>query len=190
MHLLKRTTSLQHSKSIERDPSQLTNLYASKQNALPTSFYRGFWSSSQANNSQHFLMDSSASPVEQSENLPSTEDPIIQYILIRKDLLEALKWPVGAIIAQACHASVAAITANLSDNEVVAYLNRQDNMRKVVLAVNSETELRKFSAKLAEKNVQHKLWIEQPEGIPTCIATKPIRKCVIKTAFKGLALFR
>ena len=34
---------------------------------------------------------------------------IVQYILIRGDLLLKEAWPVGAVLAQACHAATAAI---------------------------------------------------------------------------------
>ena len=30
---------------------------------------------------------------------------IVQYVVVRRDL----NWPIGALIAQACHASVAAV---------------------------------------------------------------------------------
>ena len=34
---------------------------------------------------------------------------IVQYILVRGDLLLTEGWPLGAVIAQACHAATAAI---------------------------------------------------------------------------------
>jgi len=34
---------------------------------------------------------------------------IVQYILVRGDLLLKEGWPVGAVMAQACHAATAAI---------------------------------------------------------------------------------
>ena len=34
---------------------------------------------------------------------------IVQYILIRGDLLLKEAWPMGAVLAQACHAATAAI---------------------------------------------------------------------------------
>lgn len=35
------------------------------------------------------------------------KDIIVQYLIVRRDLLEELKWPTGSVISQACHASVA-----------------------------------------------------------------------------------
>ncbi len=39
---------------------------------------------------------------------PVAED-LVQYLVLRKDLWSSLKWPLGSIIAQACHASTAAL---------------------------------------------------------------------------------
>ena len=40
---------------------------------------------------------------------------LVQYVVVRGDLAQALKWPLGAVVAQACHACTA-----------VAYLWRDD----------------------------------------------------------------
>jgi len=37
------------------------------------------------------------------------QDFIVQYIVMRKDLVNTLKWPLGSVISQACHAVVAVI---------------------------------------------------------------------------------
>jgi hypothetical protein len=37
------------------------------------------------------------------------QDFIVQYIVLRKDLVDTLKWPLGSVISQACHAVVATI---------------------------------------------------------------------------------
>ena len=34
---------------------------------------------------------------------------VVQYLVVRGDLLAALGWPLGAVMAQACHAATAAI---------------------------------------------------------------------------------
>ena len=49
-------------------------------------------------------------------------------------------------------------------------------MHKVVLEAGSEAELRKVADKLTEAAIDHKLWIEQPENYPTCLAVKPYQK--------------
>ena len=49
-------------------------------------------------------------------------------------------------------------------------------MHKVVLEARGEEDLLKVSDKLKEAGVDHKLWIEQPENFPTCLAVKPYHK--------------
>lgn len=44
-------------------------------------------------------------------------------------------------------------------------------MRKVVLNCPDEKTLRSISSDLRANGIAHKLWIESPESIPTCIAT-------------------
>ncbi|KAH8739546.1 hypothetical protein FG386_001978 [Cryptosporidium ryanae] len=97
----------------------------------------------------------------------SKEDQIVQYILLRSDL----KWNFGSLVAQACHASTATIVENINKDVVRNYTKDVDNMRKVVLSCPDETTLKNVSLELKSNNIPHKLWIEKPEGIPTCIAT-------------------
>lgn len=58
---------------------------------------------------------------------------LVQYIAVRGDLID--KWPVGAIIAQACHASTAVLHLFRDDTYTVQYLADVDRMHKVVLKV-------------------------------------------------------
>jgi len=86
------------------------------------------------------------------------------------------------------------------DESVQQYLADLDNMHKersksvqqtriylkiqVVLEVPGEKELRAVAEKLSEAGIQHKLWVEQPENFPTCLATKPCPKeveCLVGT---------
>lgn len=63
---------------------------------------------------------------------------LIQYIIVRSDLLKVLKWPIGAVITQTCHA-VAAVNEIYKDDELVKkYLSTEniDHMHKCVLAVS------------------------------------------------------
>jgi hypothetical protein len=60
--------------------------------------------------------------------------------------------------------------------------------RQVVLEVKSEQQLVNLSAKLQEHGILHKLWVEQPENIPTCLATKPYRRSAGAAHFKKLQL--
>ena len=61
---------------------------------------------------------------------------LIQYIVLRRDLLTTLSWPVGAVIAQGCHASTAVLHLYRDHPHVVDYLSDLDHMHKVVLEVS------------------------------------------------------
>lgn len=58
---------------------------------------------------------------------------LVQYIAVRGDLVD--KWPMGAIIAQACHASAAVLHLFREDANTVQYLEDIEHMHKVVLKV-------------------------------------------------------
>lgn len=60
---------------------------------------------------------------------------IVQYVIVRGDLIRTLNWPVGAVLAQACHAVTAAIHLFYKDEIVQTYLSDLDNMHKIVLEV-------------------------------------------------------
>ena len=47
----------------------------------------------------------------------------------------AERWPVGAIVAQACHAATAVLHLFKEDPNVVEYFSDVDRMHKVVLEV-------------------------------------------------------
>lgn len=61
---------------------------------------------------------------------------IVQYVLLRSDLLKELGWSIGAVVAQACHASTAVLHLYREDEHTTQYLNDLDNMHKVVLEVS------------------------------------------------------
>jgi peptidyl-tRNA hydrolase len=119
-----------------------------------------------------------------------TSSAIVQYVVVRGDLLKELGWPVGAVIAQACHAVTAVTHLFHDDVHVQAYLKDLDNMHKVVLEAPNESSLIELKDRLTENNVKHKLWIEQPENIPTCLVAKPYPKEEIQKHFKKFKLFK
>lgn len=53
-----------------------------------------------------------------------------------------------------------------------------------------EESLTKLADRLRENSIDHKLWIEQPENIPTCVAVKPYKKEDVQQYFKEFKLFR
>ncbi|XP_038051459.1 putative peptidyl-tRNA hydrolase PTRHD1 [Patiria miniata] len=114
----------------------------------------------------------------------------VQYVVVRGDLLHILKWPTGAVIAQACHACTAVLHRFREDENVHLYTSNLDNMHKVVLEAQNEDNLRTLSAELTSARIDHTLWIEQPENCATCIAVKPYPKEHIQKHFKKFKLFK
>ncbi|XP_018646953.1 hypothetical protein Smp_104440 [Schistosoma mansoni] len=113
---------------------------------------------------------------------------IVQYIVLRRDLLTALNWPLGALIAQGCHAATAAIATYFTHPDTVLYLNDLNRMHKVVLGVENAEQLENLASKLKDASIDHYLWIEQPEDLCTALATRPYEKSAIQVYFKGLKL--
>jgi len=114
------------------------------------------------------------------------EDPLVQFIIIRKDLGRQLAWPLGALAAQCAHASVHAVWTYRDSADTAAYVSRDNiaSMRKVVLETKNAGSLDKLAATLHAEGVEHVVWVEQPEGIRTCLATRPYRRSAVGGYFK------
>ena len=52
----------------------------------------------------------------------SGPQPIVQYIVVRSDLIKILSWPLGALIAQACHAATAVMHEFYDHEDTKEYL--------------------------------------------------------------------
>ena len=59
---------------------------------------------------------------------------------------------------------------------------------QVVLEIKGEAQLRTLAEKLTEAGVAHKLWVEQPEDFPTCLATAPAHKSAVGSHFNKFKL--
>ncbi|CAI5512493.1 unnamed protein product [Closterium sp. Naga37s-1] len=84
------------------------------------------------------------------------EEPLVQHVVIRRDLMEALQWPLGSVITQGCHASVAVLWQHRDHPNVLKYCGQLDSMRKVTLEVKGETQLLNLSKKLQEAGITHR----------------------------------
>lgn len=64
----------------------------------------------------------------------SEEDPIVQYVALRRDLWKEHKWPLGSIVAQGCHAATAALWISRDSDTTQLYCSPDtlDHMRKVL----------------------------------------------------------
>lgn len=71
------------------------------------------------------------------------ERNLIQYVIVRIDLIHDLKWPLGAVIAQACHATAAVNHIFRNDSDTQAYLSDEniERMHKAVLKVCSKAAI-------------------------------------------------
>jgi len=115
---------------------------------------------------------------------------LVQYVVVRGDLMNTLKWPVGAVIAQACHACSAVMHLYHDDPNTAAYTADLDRMHKVVLEAPDESSLRQLAVTLETNRIDHKLWVEQPENCATCLASKPYPKQDVQQYFKQFKLMK
>jgi peptidyl-tRNA hydrolase len=121
---------------------------------------------------------------------PDMSDKLIQYIVIRRDLLTSKNWNFGTLIAQGAHASVAAVATTLTRPETVSYISDHLNMTKTVLGIDDGRQLTELSTTLKQAGILHHLWVEQPEDIPTALATAPDLKSNLAPSFKHLKLLK
>ncbi|CAE8602985.1 unnamed protein product [Polarella glacialis] len=81
-----------------------------------------------------------AADKESSASAPVRKDPLVMYVMIRKDL----DWPVGALMNQACHASSAVTWESREDTQAVDYFSEvEGQMTTMTMGAADEVELRK-----------------------------------------------
>ena len=56
------------------------------------------------------------------------------------------------------------------------------------MQVDTEQELNSLATTLEKEGKDFKLWVEQPENYPTCLATKPYPKTDIQKYFRKYKL--
>ena len=76
-------------------------------------------------------MDAAAS----QQNAGPDHSPSVQYVVLRRDLWAEQKWPLGPVVAQACHAATAAMFQNYNDPCTQQYISTENinHMHKVKL---------------------------------------------------------
>jgi peptidyl-tRNA hydrolase len=123
------------------------------------------------------------------------------YLVLRRDLLTELKWPIGAVATQTAHAATACIWAFREDSDVLQYMEDLEHMRKVTLEVGTmkkqlsmqlqvkdETELRSVEERLKTAGVAQRMWME--DGQAVCLAVKPCERGLVAPLLRHLSLFR
>ncbi|RZF37793.1 hypothetical protein LSTR_LSTR007155 [Laodelphax striatellus] len=98
--------------------------------------------------------------------------PIIQYVLLRKDLQKKYKYSMGTVIAQVCQACLAANERFKTKPETVQYLKNYQSMPRVILQVDDEKALQQAEELLKSNNLDYHVWVEHPE-VQTSIALRP-----------------
>jgi peptidyl-tRNA hydrolase len=127
---------------------------------------------------------------------PVTSAPSVQYVVVRKDLRTpppaGLGWPAGSVIAQAVHASVAAVWKTKCAEVTSSYCGEDGGrqMHTVVLEAKNEEALVKLAGTLDSAEIQHVVWREQPENFVTAIAAAPYPRDVVMDFFKKFKLMK
>ena len=97
---------------------------------------------------------------------------------------------MGSVIAQACHASTAVLFENIDcDPTVLEYFADAAKMHKVIGECAGEEELLLLAENLRAKGIVHKVWMEQPENMPTAIALKPYPQSQVAHLLSKYKLF-
>uniref|UniRef100_UPI0035900C08 putative peptidyl-tRNA hydrolase PTRHD1 n=1 Tax=Myxine glutinosa TaxID=7769 RepID=UPI0035900C08 len=115
---------------------------------------------------------------------------LVQYVVLRSDLQKVMGWPLGAVVAQGCHACSAALHMFRADAHTQRYLADVERMHKVVLAADGEDALRELTERLLADGIDHHLWVEQPENIATGLALKPYPKEEVHHLLKQFKLLK
>jgi hypothetical protein len=124
--MLHQLNKLHRGPAVTRTPTRLRQLNSALQ--------RIDYSPSQSMATQATADASSSSQQQQQQQQPAeAEDPIVQWVVLRRDLWTDIGWPLGPVIAQACHASSAAMFTHLDDPLTQQYIAPQniDHMHKV-----------------------------------------------------------
>ncbi|NXX25622.1 PTRD1 hydrolase, partial [Nicator chloris] len=116
---------------------------------------------------------------------------LVQYVVLRGDLARPPRsWPLGAVVAQGCHAALAAVHGYREHPDTGAYLEQGGAMRTVVLEAPDENSLLDLAKILKEKGVDHRVWMENPEGIATCLALRPYPKNQVQPHLRNFKLLK
>lgn len=131
----------------------------------------------------------------ESPSPTTTNDVVVQYIIIRRDLMSPpYSYAIGSIVSQGCHASVSIISECIlsRDETTLQYVdpNSPVQMHKIVLECPSEKQLLSVRDSLEENQIRYKMWVEQPENVPTALAIKPYPRSLVAKFVKKLKLFK
>lgn len=113
-------------------------------------------------------------------------DPIVQYLIINRELL-ALGH--GVLAAQAAHAAVAGYLIAADSDSARAWAG--GTFTKIILAADDESALRALSSQLAAAGIAHKLLEESRlQGKATAIGVAPLPKSTVAPVLGRLSLLK
>lgn len=113
-------------------------------------------------------------------------DPIVQYLIISRELL-ALGH--GVLAAQAAHAAVAGYLIAADSDAARAWAG--GTFTKIILAAEDEAALRALSAQLTAAGIAHKLLEESRlQGKATAIGVAPLPKSTVAPVLGRLPLLK
>ena len=77
-----------------------------------------------------------AASAEAMDAASGADEVILQYVILRRDLWREQEWPLGSVVAQACHAATAALWLSRDEAATQSYCGGEglDHMHKVRLA--------------------------------------------------------
>ncbi|KAI5452317.1 hypothetical protein NCC49_000880 [Naganishia albida] len=119
--------------------------------------------------------DSSSTPPDVAKaRAPS----LCMQVILRRDLLDVESWPVGPLIAQGSHAATALMHLYKDHQAMKDYTEDWKHMRKAILQTPTEETIRSLSEALSKAvpPIEHHLWIEEPENVPTALAIIPNKR--------------
>ncbi|KAJ9097246.1 hypothetical protein QFC21_004915 [Naganishia friedmannii] len=97
---------------------------------------------------------------------------LTMQIILRRDLLEVEKWPIGPLIAQGSHAATALMHLFREHQAMKDYVEDWKHMRKAVLQTPTEESMKNLSQALsnAVPPIEHHL------NFPTALAIVPNKR--------------
>ena len=112
---------------------------------------------------------------------------LVQYILIIKE--HTAGWPLGAIVAQGCHAVTACMALYHNSEAYKSYTRESElsEMRKVVLESSME-QWCLLKQTLEAKGIRFYEWFEKPENVLTAVALLPGSQTILKPLISHLKL--
>ncbi|NWU94307.1 PTRD1 hydrolase, partial [Upupa epops] len=110
---------------------------------------------------------------------------LVQYVVLRGDL--ARSWPLGAVVAQGCHAAlVQAAVLGAGSSPVTTWLHSRPSLSQAP----DEAALMALAETLKQHSIDHEVWTEQPENTATCLALRPYPKDQVHQHLKKFKLLK